>query len=128
MRKMARWAQKAWTQLKLDGSWVKAGQDLVLQQTPRKPPTELVREPECSLPGPPEVGGCFAQARTVSSWCLGAARQRPPRALETDSPLRECDLPHGGPKVSQCPASIDYGGGEGGNWQTPYTFKNGIYI
>lgn len=36
---MARWAQKAWTQLKLDGLWVNAGQDLILQQDTKEAPT-----------------------------------------------------------------------------------------
>lgn len=52
---MERWAQRKWRQLKPDRSWVKAAQDLALQQTPLKPPTlrtapKAGEEPECPLP------------------------------------------------------------------------------
>lgn len=75
--------------LKLDGSWVKAGKDLTPQQTPWKPLT---------LSTAPKVGdgtrvslpvGYPKSALTVSSWCLMAARQCPPRALEADLPCQE---------------------------------------
>lgn len=114
------WAHREWIQLKLHGSWVKAGQDLIPQwiscpQRVQLP--KLVREPDCFLPQAFSTQQPFCFVWTVCGWWLGAVWQRPRRALEADSPWQGGWLttsPSQGQRTCRFskrpPASINYRG------------------
>lgn len=112
---------REWIQLKQDGSWMKAGQDLILQQ-----PSELSMS--CMGPQSWWEDRCFLPEATVRGRCLrlrDAAYQSPGGRLAmaggwlATSPSQGQQPCH----FSKCPpVFINHREWGGGAWLPPYTF------